>query len=192
MESYQRDLEKYGVDYIMPWKADEGYFALKPFINEVLGKERHRPKEGKSSAKEREAWDKNHAQRAIEVNKIYDLYRASLENIAKENNLNNANDILSLDSEKMALIYNGAVENTKAAYLKSVYPNYQNDGQGTALISDNRLVRTGTPQNLQGGLKDKRFVSLLSSPSTGRYGVKLSDGSIKEISAEEYKRLGGK
>ena len=192
LEAHEKDLEQYGTDYLMPWKADEGYFALKSFIQEVLGSEKRRPKEGKSSADERKAWDKMHAQRAAVINNIYDLYRASLENIAKENQLNSVNDILTLDDEKRALIYNGAVENTKTAYAKSLYPNYQNDGQGTAIISGGDLVRIGTPQNTTDGLKDNRFTSLIKSPSTGRYGVVLSDGTRKEITEEEYKRLGGK
>ena len=190
MEANQKYLEQFGEN--RPFQAwDKGYFALKPFINEVLGKEKSRPKEGKSSAKERENWDKTHAQRAIAINNLYDLYRASLENLAKQNDLTGINDILKLDDERRTAIYNAAVENTKAIFTKSIYPDYKNDGQGTALISGNSLVRVGTPDFLPNGLKDNRFVSLVKSPSTGKFAVVLSDGTKKEITEEEYKRLGG-
>lgn len=190
-ELNQKNLETYGESN---WfKPDTGYFALKDWIdNEVLGKQKSRPKEGKSSAEERKAWDNEYARRAIIQNQIYDLYQSSLENIAKERNLESVTDILSMNDEDRTIVYNAAFDRAKKAYLESRYKNYSLDSDATAIISrEDGLIRFGSPTTESSGLVDERFVSVLKSPSTGRFFAKTTDGKIKEITEEEYKIYGG-
>ena len=191
LELNQKNLESYGEsNWFSP---DTGYFALNKWINdEVLGKQKRRPEAGKSSAEERKAWDNEYARRAMIQNQIYDLYQSSLENIAKEKGLASMSEILSQDDESRQVIYNTAVERAKNAYLESRYQNYSMDTNATAILSrEDGLVRFGNPTTEDTGLVDERIVSVLKSPSTGRFFAKTKDGTLKEINEEEYKNYGG-
>lgn len=128
----------------------------------------------------------------------YQLYYDNLQDIVDETKgLNTVADILKLKENDRRRIYSEAQERVKQEFAVRRYQSLRNQSVNPTYILSNRdgMVQiSGRPEQKAVGkpLTENRVVKVAYDKTNGKYGLVMSDGTVKEVSREVYQTYGGK
>jgi hypothetical protein len=169
-----------------------GYDKLDDWITDsVLGKE---PKEHEYKNRKSEYKSIMNG-RANRKSDIYAQYNEALNEVAKQHGYHSPADILAQNKKTQTELYNEAVAIVQKTYAENKFPSLRDSkANPTYVLSGGSLTQVANnPEDKGAGtqLKESRVVNTAYDPEKGIYGVQFADGTIKEVSYEEYKKYGG-
>lgn len=128
----------------------------------------------------------------------YQLYFENLQDIVNEmKGLNSVADILNLKNKEQRAIYEEAQERVKQDFAAQRYQSLRNISVNPTYVlskKDGMVQISGTPEENATGkpLTENRVVRVAYDKDSGKYGIVMADGTVKEVSREIYKSYGGK
>ena len=191
MAKYQEDLQKYGSEPFIG--KNEGFFAIKDWIEDTLGKEPEKPKANDSLAKFEDYYQKM-GNRALAIIDMYKLYADALEKTAREQGLDSVAQILQQDKTTQSTIYGAAVQLTQNSWAKNRYKsiNLLKTNPTAILSKQDGLVNIGGANIGGTKLEEQRIVAVAKDSTGSKYAIRYVNGEIKEVDYQTYKMYGGK
>lgn len=128
----------------------------------------------------------------------YQLYFENLQDIVDETKgLNSIAEISNLKNKEQRAIYEEAQERVKKDFAAERYQSLRNISVNPTYVlsqKDGLVQISNTPEEKPTGrpLAENRVVRVAFDKASGKYGLVLADGTVKEVSREIYKSYGGK
>ena len=128
----------------------------------------------------------------------YQLYYEYLQDVVNETpGMTSVKDVLNLSENKRRAVYRHVQERVMQDFAVRRYQSLRNMSVNPTYILNNRdgMVQiSNRPEEKKVGkpLSESRVVKVAYDKASGKYGLVMADGTIKEVSREVYQSYGGK